>query len=67
MTDKKLTTELLDKVRHIEGFPVGADEDIIPLLRQNNSRRSGRPAGRTVKSQRPGRKYSRPGADIKPG
>lgn len=28
---KKLTKELLDKVRHIEGFPIGRDEDIIAL------------------------------------
>lgn len=27
----KLTKELLDKVRHIEGFPIGEDEDIIAL------------------------------------
>ncbi len=27
----KLTKEDLDKVRHIEGFPIGEDEDIIVL------------------------------------
>lgn len=27
----KLTKELIDKVRHIEGFPIGEDEDIIAL------------------------------------
>ncbi|NSW90671.1 MAG: DNA methylase [Firmicutes bacterium] len=27
----KLTKELLDKVRHFEGFPIGRDEDIIAL------------------------------------
>lgn len=27
----KLTKELLDKVRHMEGFPIGRDEDIIAL------------------------------------
>lgn len=27
----KLTKELLDKMRHIEGFPIGEDEDIIAL------------------------------------
>lgn len=27
----KLTKELLDKVRHIEGFPIGEDDDIIAL------------------------------------
>lgn len=27
----KLTKELLDQVRHIEGFPIGEDEDIIAL------------------------------------
>lgn len=27
----KLTKEILDKVRHIEGFPIGKDEDIIAL------------------------------------
>ena len=31
MENKKLTKELLDKVRHIEGFPKGKDEDIIKL------------------------------------
>jgi len=29
----KLTKEHLDKVRHIEGFPIGKDEDIIELSR----------------------------------
>jgi DNA modification methylase len=28
---RPLTTQDLDKVRHIEGFPIGADEDIIAL------------------------------------
>jgi hypothetical protein len=27
----KLTKEDIDKVRHIEGFPIGKDEDIIAL------------------------------------
>jgi len=27
----KLTKEMIDKVRHIEGFPLGSDEDIIAL------------------------------------
>jgi hypothetical protein len=27
----KLTKEMIDKVRHIEGFPIGTDEDIIAL------------------------------------
>lgn len=31
MEKKKLTKEMLDKVRHIEGFPKGKDEDIIEL------------------------------------
>ncbi len=31
MEKKKLTKELLDSVRHIEGFPIGRDEDIIAL------------------------------------
>ena len=29
----KLTKEDLDKVRNIEGFPIGSDEDIIALSR----------------------------------
>lgn len=31
MEKVKLTRELLDKVRHMEGFPIGRDEDIIAL------------------------------------
>lgn len=31
MEKTKLTKELLDKVRHMEGFPIGRDEDIIAL------------------------------------
>ena len=31
MEKRKLTKEDIDKVRHIEGFPVGSDEDIIAL------------------------------------
>lgn len=31
MKKVELTKELLDKVRHIEGFPIGRDEDIISL------------------------------------
>ena len=31
MEPRKLTKEDLDKVRDIEGFPIGADEDIIAL------------------------------------
>lgn len=31
MEKRKLTKEDLDKVRHIEGFPIGKDEDIIAL------------------------------------
>lgn len=31
MEKRKLTVEDIDKVRHIEGFPVGSDEDIIAL------------------------------------
>lgn len=31
MEPRKLTKEDLDKVRHIEGFPIGRDEDIIAL------------------------------------
>lgn len=31
MEPRKLTKEDIDKVRHIEGFPVGTDEDIIAL------------------------------------
>lgn len=31
MEPRKLTTADIDKVRHIEGFPVGTDEDIIAL------------------------------------
>ena len=31
MERRKLTKEDLDKVRHIEGFPIGKDEDIIAL------------------------------------
>lgn len=33
MEDRKLTVSDLDKVRSIEGFPAGADEDIIALSR----------------------------------
>lgn len=29
--NKKLTEEDIDKVRHMEGFPIGSDEDIIAL------------------------------------
>ena len=31
MEPRKLTKEDIDKVRHIEGFPKGSDEDIIAL------------------------------------
>ena len=31
MERRKLTKEDLDKVRHVEGFPIGKDEDIIAL------------------------------------
>lgn len=31
MENKKLTKELIDSVRHIDGFPIGSDEDIIEL------------------------------------
>lgn len=31
MEPRKLTKEDIDKVRHIEGFPIGSDEDIIAL------------------------------------
>lgn len=31
MKPRKLTKEDIDKVRHIEGFPIGTDEDIIDL------------------------------------
>lgn len=31
MERRKLTKEDIDKVRHIEGFPIGSDEDIIAL------------------------------------
>lgn len=31
MEDKKLTKELIDSVRHVDGFPVGTDEDIMQL------------------------------------
>lgn len=31
MERRKLTKEDIDKVRHIEGFPIGTDEDIIAL------------------------------------
>lgn len=31
MERKKLTKEDIDRVRHIEGFPIGTDEDIIAL------------------------------------
>lgn len=31
MKPRKLTKEDIDKVRHIEGFPIGKDEDIIAL------------------------------------
>ncbi|MDO8724612.1 MAG: DNA methyltransferase, partial [Candidatus Methanoperedens sp.] len=31
MKSEKLTKEILDKVRNIEGFPIGKDEDIIAL------------------------------------
>ena len=30
---QKLTKADIDKVRHIEGFPIGKDEDIIALSR----------------------------------
>ena len=32
MEPRKLTKEDIDKVRHIEGFPIGTDEDIIALF-----------------------------------
>ena len=32
MERRKLTKEDIDKVRNIEGFPIGTDEDIICLL-----------------------------------
>ena len=31
MEKRKLTKEDIDKVRHIDGFPIGSDEDIIAL------------------------------------
>ena len=31
MERRKLTKEDIDKVRNIEGFPIGSDEDIIAL------------------------------------
>ena len=31
MERRKLTKEDIDKVRDIEGFPIGSDEDIIAL------------------------------------
>ena len=31
MEKRKLTKEDIDKVRNIEGFPIGSDEDIIAL------------------------------------
>ncbi len=31
MENRKLTKEDIDKVRNIEGFPIGKDEDIINL------------------------------------
>lgn len=31
MERRKLTKEDIDKVRNIEGFPIGADDDIIAL------------------------------------
>lgn len=31
MKPRKLTKEDIDKVRNIEGFPIGSDEDIIAL------------------------------------
>lgn len=31
MEPRKLTKEDIDKVRNIEGFPIGTDEDIIAL------------------------------------
>lgn len=31
MERRKLTKEDLDRVRHIEGFPIGKDEDIVAL------------------------------------
>ena len=31
MEKRKLTKEDIDKVRHIEGFPIGSDDDIIAL------------------------------------
>ena len=33
MEKRKLTKEDIDKVRNIEGFPIGSDEDIIALSR----------------------------------
>ena len=33
MEERKLTKEDIDKVRHIEGFPIAKDEDIIALSR----------------------------------
>ena len=33
MEERKLTKADIDKVRHIEGFPVARDEDIIALYR----------------------------------
>lgn len=33
MEERKLTKADIDKVRHIEGFPIGKDEDIIALSR----------------------------------
>ena len=33
MEERKLTKEDIDKVRNIEGFPIGSDEDIIALSR----------------------------------
>lgn len=31
MESKKLTKELIDSIRHIDGFPIGSDEDIMEL------------------------------------
>ena len=32
MEERKLTKADIDKVRHIEGFPVARDEDILSLI-----------------------------------
>ena len=31
MESKELTKELIDSVRHIDGFPIGSDDDIMKL------------------------------------